>query len=119
MVNSVQPVTGKRVETSRIEPAQQDRSALASGQIPGPAAPPAAAAPATIVQLSDAVFARQRGVTSGKGGKDDRSERRIASSDDAKVEAARTRATLLGDRVAAAAAHQASTPDRVFALVFE
>lgn len=118
MVNSVQPVSGKRVETSRIEPAQ-DRQNLASGQVTGPATPPAAAAPATVVQLSDAVFARQRGVAPGKSDKDSRSERRITSSDEARLEAARTRATLLADGVAASQAHQGSTPDRVFALVFE
>jgi hypothetical protein len=118
VVNSVQPVTGKRVETSRIEPAQ-DRPALASQQVTGPAAPPAAAAPATVVQLSDAVYARQRGVAPGKGDKGGKPERRIATSDEARIEAARARATLLGDSAAAAAAHQPSAPDRVFALVFE
>ena len=81
----------------------------------GPAAPPAAAAAATVVQLSDAVFARQRGVTSGEGEKDGKPDRRIQSSEEARQEVDKT----AGAHVTAAQAHHGSPPDRVFALVFE
>jgi hypothetical protein len=78
-----------------------------------PAAPPPA-----VVQLSDAAFARQRGVAPGKGDKG-KAGRRIASADDARVEVARARAALFADRATAQQAQLASSPDRVCALIFE
>ena len=100
VVNPVQPVSAKRVEPSRIEPVS-DRQNLASGQLTGPSAPPPSSAPATVVQLSDSVYARQRGVAPGKGDRQGRPERRIGSADEARAQAARTRAALLGDPVLA------------------
>ena len=117
MVNSVQPV-GKRSEPTRIEPAN-DRAPLASNQTSGPAAPPPLAAPATIVQLSDAVFARQRGVMPGRARHDDRGDRWISSDSEAHAEADGLGSTLRRNPALAQQA-QASVPvERVFALLFD
>ncbi len=119
MVNPVQPVrSASRTEPTRIEPAA-DRAALASHAVTGPAAPPPLSPPATIVELSDAVFARQRGVNPGKGRGQGRQDRRIGTADEARIEVATTRRGILGDAVMAARA-QANVPaERVYGLLFD
>jgi hypothetical protein len=114
MVNPVQPAGKRAVEPIRIEPAA-DRPSLASSAVNGPAAPPPLSAPATVVQLSDAVFARQQGVVPGRG----RGERRVTSEEAARAEAAGASRAVRGD-VALASAAQAHLPaERVFALLFD
>ena len=118
MVNPVQPAGKRAVEPIRIEPAA-DRSSLASSAVNGPAAPPALSAPATVVQLSDAVFARQQGVVPGRRRSDGRGERRVTSEEAARAEAAGASHAVRGD-VALASAAQAHLPaERVFALLFD
>ena len=100
MVNPVHPVGKRSLEPTRIEPAA-DRLPLASSAVTGPAAPPALSAPATVVQLSDAVFARQRGVVPGRARNEARGERRVSSAEEARAHAeatstaVRRRVTLL------------------------
>jgi hypothetical protein len=115
MVNSVQPVRLKgAVEATRIEPAGE-RTPLASAAVAGPEALPPPAAPATIVQLSDAVFARQRGVVGVRS----RPDRRLESAEDARAEAD-TVAHRLRARAGEGALAQAHAPaERVSALLFE
>jgi hypothetical protein len=118
MVNPVQPVRSPRTEPTRIEPAA-DRAPLASTAVTGPAAPPPLSPPATIVELSDAVFARQRGVNPGKGRGEGRQQRRIATADEARIETATTRRSLLGDPALAARAQAHVPAERVYGLLFD
>ena len=118
MVNPVQPVGKGAAQPTRIEPAT-DRSSLASSAVTGPAAPPALSAPATIVQLSDAVFARQRGVVPGRARNSGRAQRTVTSE-----ESARAHAEGVGQAVrsgaALAASAQAHLPaERVYGLLFD
>ena len=118
MVNSVQPVGKRSVEPTRIEPAT-DRTSLASSSVTGPAAPPALSAPATVVQLSDAVFARQRGVVPGKARNEERGDRRVSSEESARAAADGASLAVRSDAVLAVAA-QANLPvERVLALLFD
>jgi hypothetical protein len=106
------------MEPTRIEPAA-DRASLASSAVTGPAAPPALSTPATVVQLSDAVFARQRRVVPGGARNDSRNERHLTSAEQARAHAAAT-STAVRHNATAAVAAQANTPaERAFALLFE
>jgi len=118
MVIPVQPVGAKRgLEPTRIEPAA-DRTSLASRATTSAAAPPPLSAPASIVALSDAVFARQRGVMPGRARPNGRGERRLSSAEAARAHAEATSTAVRHDAAAAAAA-QANTPaERAFALLF-
>jgi hypothetical protein len=118
MVNPVQPVGKRSVEPTRIEPAA-DRSSLASSAVTGPAAPPALAAPATNVQLSDAVIARQRGVVPGRARTEGRGDRWLASADAARAEADAASRAVRAD-AAHAIAVQANMPAaRVYGLLLD
>jgi hypothetical protein len=118
MVNPVQPVGKRSIEPTRIEPTA-DRSSLASSAAIGPAAPPALSAPATVVQLSDAVFARQRGVIPGRARHDARGKQPLSPAEAARAHALATSTAVRNDAAAAVAA-QANTPaERVYALLFE
>jgi len=118
MVNPVQPVGKRSLEPTRIEPAA-DRLPLASSAVTGPAAPPALSAPATVVQLSDAVFARQRGVVPGRARNEARGERRLSSAAEARAHAEAT-STAVRHGAAAAVAAQANVPaERAYALLFD
>jgi hypothetical protein len=115
MVHSVQPVGRKSaLEPARIEPAP-DRAPLASSAVAGPQALSPPAAPATIVQLSDAVFARQRGVMAARG----RGQRRLDSADGARAEADALARTLRGRAGAGAMAQAHTLAERVSSLLFE
>ena len=118
MVNPVQPVGKQSVEPTRIEPAG-DRASLASNPVNGPAAPPALSAPATVVQLSDAVFARQRGVEPGSARNKARGERRLTSEASARAEAAAASTAIRRDAVVAVAAQANTSTERAFALLYE
>jgi len=118
MVNPVQPVGKRSLEPTRIEPAA-DRASLASSAVSGPAAPPPLSAPATVVQLSDAVFARQRGVVPGRARNDERTDRQVASEESARAVADGASLAVRSDAVLAVAA-QANLPmERVLALLFD
>jgi len=118
MVNPVQPVGKRSVEPTRIEPTG-DRSSLASSAIAGPAAPPALSAPATVVQLSDAVFARQRGVVPGRARQEARGERRLTSEESARAEAESASRAVRGDAALAVAAQAHLPAERVYGLLFD
>jgi len=118
MVNPVQPVGKRPVESTRIEPAA-DRSSMASSAVSGPAAPPPLSAPATVVQLSDAVFARQRGVVPGRARNDDRSERRVSSELSARAVADGASLAVRSDAALAVAAQAHLPVARVLALLFD
>ena len=115
MVNPVQPIGTGTVQPTRIEPAV-DRASLASGAVTGPAGPPPPSPPAAIVQLSDAVFARQRGVVPGRTRHDWRGERLFSeTSARAKAEGA---SQAVRTNAALAASAQAHLPaERVYGLL--
>jgi hypothetical protein len=119
MVNPVQPVGKRSIEPTRIEPAA-DRASLASNAASGPAAPPPLSAPATVVQLSDAVFARQRGVVPGRARNDERAaERRLSSEQSARAVAEGASLAVRSDAVLAVAAQGNLPVERVLALLFD
>ena len=118
MVNPVQPVGKRSIEPTRIEPAA-DRAPLASNAVSGPAAPPPLSAPATVVQLSDAVFARQRGVVPGRARNDERAERQLSSEQSARAVAEGASLAVRSDAVLAVAAQGNLPVERVLALLFD
>jgi hypothetical protein len=116
MVNPVQPVGNGAVQPTRIEPAA-DRTSLASSAVTGPAAPPALSAPATVVQLSDAVFARQRGVVPGRARHNGRSLRQLTSEESAQTEAEVASRAVRTDAALAASAQAHLPAERVYGLL--
>jgi len=115
MVNPVQPVGKGAVQPTRIEPAI-DRASLASGAVTGPAAPPALSPPAAIVQLSDAVYARQRGVIPGRARHERRGERPLSETS-ARAKAEGTSQAVRTDAALAASAQAYLPAERVYGLL--
>jgi len=118
MVNPVQPVGKGAAQPTRIEPAT-DRSSLASSAVTGPAAPPPLSAPATVVQLSDAIFARQRGVVPGRARNHERAQPNLTSEESARAHAEDASQAVRSDAALAASAQAYLPAERVYGLLFD